>query len=252
MQRVSRDTTPDLPIAEHQPAIDLLHRLLPPHESRLFALPRAGSDGLREWWTTLEGQPQPYSSLDEKSQAALLEKYQGTLGDLHTLGDTLRQQGRADEAGLLEHLPRTPDTRHLYSLNGTPLITHWHAGLSGLPPLVVPPAAPAAAAALAGPPARRWWPWLLALLALLALLLAAWWWWTHRTLPVAEPLDPPAAAPVAPPPPEPVVPPAPEPVAPVAPEPVAPEPVAPQPVAPEPPPPPAPKPAPPKPARPAP
>ncbi|CAM5204041.1 hypothetical protein CDEN61S_00880 [Castellaniella denitrificans] len=220
MQRVCRDAPPGLPIAEHQPAIDLLHGLLPPHESRLFALPRAGADGLREWWTTQEGQPQPYSGLDEKSQATLLEKYQGTLSDLLKLGDTLRQQGRTGEADLLENLPRTPDTRHLYSLNGTPLITHWHAGLSGLAPAVAPLAVPADTTALTTTGPTRRWLWLLALLALLALLLAAWWWWTHRTPPVSEPISPPVATPVAPPPPEPAASATPEPVVPPVSEPV--------------------------------
>ena len=194
MQRVCRDTSTDLPVSRHQPTVDLLQKLLLPHDNQLFALPREGADKVLEWWTSLEGQPQPYNGLDEKSQATLLDACQRTLGDLHRLGDTLRRQGKTSEADLLEQLPRTPNTQHLYSLNGSPLLTHWYSDQPDVHPPVSPPPP------VTPPPAQKQtqrplWLWLLALLALLALLLALWWWTHHPVAAVQDPVAPPAAAP---------------------------------------------------------
>ncbi|MGE8313989.1 MAG: hypothetical protein ACN6OO_00885, partial [Pseudomonas putida] len=70
MQRVTRDTSPakdDLRVLEQAMAIIVRH--FPPSIAHLFATPRNGKDGLREWWSELQGQPHRYHDLGAEQQA---------------------------------------------------------------------------------------------------------------------------------------------------------------------------------------
>lgn len=224
MQRVIRDTSPsqdDPGLLEQGTA--LIARHFPPSVAQLFAIPRTGKDGVREWWSELQGQPQPFSSLNKDQQAALLAVYEQRQGALRQLTGELRGRGQEADAQMLEKLIGAPRLEHLYSINGQPLVTRWTEPLPSPPPPppppVVEPVAPAAAPVVA--PRRVFWLpwWLLALLALLLLALLLWWawpWlmrWFNPEPPVQPVVEPPAVtAPAPEPEPEPVLVPEPEPV----------------------------------------
>ena len=233
MQRVIRDAhaAPDGTSALQSKAA-LIHKHLPPVAASLFAIPRAGADGVLEWWTELGGQPTPYADLDKDSQRRLLQTYQQRQDALGQLADELKKREQPDAANQLETLIGEPTLGDLYSLNGEPLVIRWDAPR---PPKAVPP--PVVAPVPIVPPVAASKGWrlaalLLGLLLLLLLLLALWAWWFWRPVPVAEPVAPaaivePAAVapsmpepePIAQPEPEPI--PEPEPAPPPKPEPVA-------------------------------
>lgn len=178
MQRVTRDTSPakdDLRALEEAMAIIVRH--FPPSIAHLFATPRNGKDGLREWWSDLQGQPHRYHDLGAEQQTALLRLYDERQEAVRQLVGKLEGLGQANEAALLRKLIGPANLDNLYSVNGQPLVVRWVEPAPVKPASVpVPPPAPVAR--------RRWiWlPWfLLPLLGLLLLLLALAWWfgWPH-------------------------------------------------------------------------
>ncbi|WP_047934872.1 hypothetical protein [Pseudomonas putida] len=168
MQRVTRDTSPakdDLRALEEAMAIIVRH--FPPSIAHLFATPRTGKDGLREWWSDLQGQPHRYHDLGAEQQAALLRLYDERQEAVRQLVGKLEGLGQANEAALLRKLIGPANLDNLYSVNGQPLVVRW------VEPAPVKPA----------PVARRRWIWLpwflLPLLGLLLLALAWWFGWPH-------------------------------------------------------------------------
>lgn len=187
MQRVIRDPHgSDAGLAELDAKVALIKKHFPPTVASLFATARKGSDGTLEWWTGLSGQPMRYHDLDERQQAALLEKYQQRQQALGQLADALRSRGEPQAATQLASLIGPPDLSRLYSCNGDPLVVRW----SDPPPKVAP--APVIPARPVVPLARkrRLWPWLLGLL-LLGLLFALWFWrglwWGYVSAPKMQP-----------------------------------------------------------------
>jgi len=190
MQRVIRDPRPlqDDPALLEQ-ATALIARHFPPSVAQLFAIPRSGQDGTREWWTELQGQPQRYYDLSAEQQAALLDVHAQRQDALQQLVNELRGRGQAQDAALLQRLVAPPKLDDLYSVNGQPLVIRW----SEPPPAPLP--APAVAPAPVIPPRRWiWLPWfLLPLLGLLLLALALWlaWPWLLRWFEPGAPLPEP-------------------------------------------------------------
>ncbi|UVL78730.1 VWA domain-containing protein [Pseudomonas putida] len=177
MQRVTRDTSPakdDLRVLEQAMAIIVRH--FPPSIAHLFATPRNGKDGLREWWSELQGQPHRYHDLGAEQQAALLRLYDERQEAVHQLVSKLESLGQANDAALLRKLIGPADLNNLYSINGQPLVVRWAepAPVKPLPASVPPRPVPVVR--------RRWvWlPWfLLPLLGLLLLALALWFGWPY-------------------------------------------------------------------------
>lgn len=230
MQRVTRDAGPDHSgLADLVQTVAIISKHFPPSVAQLYARPRAGNDGVREWWTELEGQPRLYRELNAEQQSALLGVYEQRQDAIGQLAAELEQRGQTGDASALRRLIGPANLDNLYSVNGYPLLVRWDT------PVVVatppPPVAPAAK------PRRRWifWlPWfLLPLLALLAILAALWFgcpylrqWFGQTPQPnaVEQPvissetaITPAPELPLPTPEPEPV--PEPEPEPPVAPEP---------------------------------
>ncbi|OLS59997.1 VWA domain-containing protein [Pseudomonas putida] len=232
MQRVIRDTSPsqdDPGLLEQGTA--LITRYFPPSVAHLFAIPRTGQDGTREWWSELQGQPQRYLDLNQEQQAALLGVYEQRQGALRQLVGELRGRGLEQEAAQVQRQIGPPKLENLYSVNGQPLVTRWSEPPPPPPP--VPPVAEVPPPAPVVPPRRVFWlPWfllpLLALLLLALLLWLAWPWlmrWLHPEAPVPPVVEPPAVSAPAPEPvPEPVLEPKPEPVPEPVPAPVKPDP----------------------------
>ncbi|MFJ4385025.1 hypothetical protein ACIP02_11835 [Pseudomonas sp. NPDC089408] len=180
MQRVTRDTSPakdDLRALEAAMAIIVRH--FPPSIAHLFATPRTGKDGLREWWSDLQGQPHRYHDLGAEQQAALLRLYDERQDAVRQLVGKLESLGQANEAALLRKLIGPADLNNLYSVNGQPLVVRWAEPAAAKPaPAPLPPPVPPRAPVLR----RRWiWlPWfLLPLLGLLLLALALWFGWPY-------------------------------------------------------------------------
>lgn len=191
MQRVLRDTSPttDDPRALEQ-AMAIIVRHFPPSVAHVFATPRTGQGGVREWWTELQGQPQRFHDLGEDQQQALLQLYEQRQESVRQLISELQGRGQKADAQVLRRLLGPANLDHLYSVNGYPLVVRWSEPPVKTTP-IAPPAPPVAPAApVAATPRRRRWiflPWLL--LPLLLLLLAlAWWfgwpyvqhWWVNR------------------------------------------------------------------------
>ncbi|MGV2835171.1 hypothetical protein, partial [Pseudomonas shirazensis] len=176
MQRVTRDTRPaqdDPRVLEQAMAIIVRH--FPASIANLYATPRTGQDGVREWWSPLEGQPQRYHDLTSEQQTTLLRVYEQRQDALRQLVGELKERGQEQEASVLRALIGPANLEHLYSVNGDPLLVRW------AQPAPVKPA-PVAAAPVPAPPPRRWiWlPWfLLPLLGLLLLALALWFGWPY-------------------------------------------------------------------------
>jgi len=176
MQRVTRDTRPaqdDPRVLEQAMAIIVRH--FPASIAHLYATPRTGQDGVREWWSPLEGQPQRYHDLTGEQQATLLRVYDQRQDALRQLVGELKERGQEQEASVLRALIGPANLEHLYSVNGEPLLVRW------AQPAPVKPA-PVAAAPVPAPRLRRWiWlPWfLLPLLGLLLLALALWFGWPY-------------------------------------------------------------------------
>ncbi|MDN7143989.1 hypothetical protein KC131_25425 [Pseudomonas sp. JQ170] len=175
MQRVTRDAGPDHDgLAALVQTVAIITKHFPPSVAQLFALPRAGKDGAREWWTALEGQPRLYGELGAEQQAALLSLYEQRQDALRQLASELESRGQASDASALRRLIGPADLNNLYSVNGYPLLVRW-----GEPAAVAPPPAPRPVARTR----RRTWIWLpwflLPLLALLALLAALWFGWPY-------------------------------------------------------------------------
>ncbi|MBA1324041.1 vWA domain-containing protein [Pseudomonas plecoglossicida] len=176
MQRVTRDTRPaqdDPRVLEQAMAIIVRH--FPASIAHLYATPRTGQDGVREWWSPLEGQPQRYHGLTGEQQATLLRVYDQRQDALRQLVGELKERGQEQEASVLLALIGPANLEHLYSVNGEPLLVRW------AQPAPVKPA-PVAAAPVPAPRPRRWiWlPWfLLPLLGLLLLALALWFGWPY-------------------------------------------------------------------------
>ncbi|HEN8800123.1 TPA: hypothetical protein U8251_002720 [Pseudomonas putida] len=176
MQRVTRDTSPasnDLRVLEQAMAIIVRH--FPPSIAHQFATPRDGKDGLREWWSELQGQPHRYHDLEAEQQAALLRFYDERQDAVRQLVGKLQSLGQTNEAALLEKLIRPADLNNLYSVNGQPLVVRW-----AEPAPVTPATAPLPAPAPVVRRRRVWLPWfLLPLLGLLWLALALWLGWPY-------------------------------------------------------------------------
>lgn len=176
MQRVTRDTRPaqdDPRVLEQAMAIIVRH--FPASIAHLYATPRTGQDGVREWWSPLEGQPQRYHDLTGEQQTTLLRVYDQRQDALRQLVGELKERGQEQEASVLRALIGPANLEHLYSVNGEPLLVRW------AQPAPVKPA-PVAAAPVPAPRPRRWiWlPWfLLPLLGLLLLALALWFGWPY-------------------------------------------------------------------------
>lgn len=186
MQRVIRDTlaSQDAAAALEQ-RVATIRKHFPPSIAHLYAIPRQGRDGVLEWWSELEGQPQPYAALGKDQQAALLQRFGERQAAVGQLASELHQRGQPEVAQALQNLIGSPDLNNLYSVNGEPLIVRW-----GQPEPVIPAPAPPPPPVEAPPPPppppqpkpapvvvmverRRWrlWPWLL-----LALLLGLLYW----------------------------------------------------------------------------
>lgn len=274
MQRVILDSVgPSSAYQQHQHALNVLKRQDEPL-THLFSTYQADGSETTAWWTGMQGQAVPKSSLSAAQQQALDARYQQSLDRIEVLSRQLQEQGATQDAQALQALLKDVSAKGaVYSVGGKPLLLmsenpalspeplfeSYQKRVSPLPP--VSSAVPAAAAVGAGAAATtvatskgRPWLWFLlaALLALLLALFLSWWfkwppgWWDKDVVPV----EPPAVVKPDPVVEEPVVPPAPppeEPVTPVPepePEPVNVEPV-PEPVVEEPPaPPPAPEPPP--------
>ncbi|WP_442111316.1 VWA domain-containing protein [Pseudomonas sp. NUPR-001] len=176
MQRVTRDAGPDHSgLADLVQTIAIITKHFPPSVAQLYAVPRSGKDGVREWWTELEGQPRLYRELNADQQAGLLNVYEQRQDAIRQLAAELEQRGLSGEALNLRRLIGPANLDNLYSVNGQPLLVRW-----GEP--VVAPAPPPAPPPPVAPVRRRWiWlPWfLLPLLALLALLAALWFGWPY-------------------------------------------------------------------------
>lgn len=177
MQRVTRDTRPaqDDPQALEQ-AMAIIVRHFPTSIAHLFATPRTGQDGVREWWSALQGQPRRYHELGADQQTALLRVYEQRQDALRQLVDELHARGQTQDAAVLRKLIGPANLEHLYSVNGDPLVVRWaEPAPPPTPPVSPPPPAPAVRP-------RRWiWlPWfLLPLLGLLLLALALWFGWPY-------------------------------------------------------------------------
>lgn len=222
MQRIALDAAASgTDRSSSEGRLSLLERYCSPVVAELYAAPRAGKDGVTEWWSVRGGQPLRYAQLDPDQQAALMDKYRQRLADIEQTAAALAAKGEAQPAAELRRfLIDKPDPGSLYSIDQTPVLTNWDTQTPS-PPVV----APVVAAPLAAAPARRWLLPLLAFLLLLLLLAALLWWHLRKSEPAV-----PVQAPV------PEVP-APPPVQEPAPEPPKPEPEPPQPPPPEPPPP---------------
>lgn len=183
MQRVLRDTQASQDAATVlEQRVALIRQYFPPSIAHLYAIPRQGRDGVLEWWSELEGQPQPYAALGADQRAALLQRYEERQAAVGELARELGQRGQSANATALNTLIGTPDLANLYSVNGEPLVIRW-----GQPaPVVAPPPPPPPPVAAPTPPPRpapaprvverrpiRLWPWLLFGL-LLALLIWLW------------------------------------------------------------------------------
>lgn len=175
MQRVIRDATPtrsDLTGLVETVAIITKH--FPPSIAQLYAIPRDGSNGAREWWTELTGQPQPFRELNAEQQASVLNGYEQRQDAIRQLAAELQQRGQTHDASALQRLIGPPDLDTLYSVNGHPLLVRWGEPFTAA--TSVPAPIPVAKVR------RRWiWlPWLLLpLLGLLALLAALWFGWPY-------------------------------------------------------------------------
>ncbi|MFK4232326.1 VWA domain-containing protein [Pseudomonas guariconensis] len=179
MQRVTRDTSPaqdDPKPLEHAMAIIVRH--FPPSIAHLFATPRTGQGGVREWWSELEGQPRRFHELDADQQQALLALYEQRQDAVRQLIGELQGRGQHEEATVLQRLIGPANVDNLYSINGYPLVVRWGQPVPPSATAPVPPPPPPAPV----PVRRRWiWlPWLLLpLLGLLLLALALWFGWPY-------------------------------------------------------------------------
>ncbi|MBK4993690.1 VWA domain-containing protein [Pseudomonas sp. S37] len=194
MQRVNRDThaSQDAASALEQ-RVALIRQHFPPGIAHLYATPRQGRDGVLEWWSELEGQPNLYATLGREQQAALLKRYEERQAAVGQLADELQRRGQAPAAEALRTLVGPPDLANLYSINGEPLVIRWGQPTPVAPPPPPPPPPPKVASIKPKPapaPVRtrtvvtverrplRLWPWLL--FGLLLLLL----YWLYSSWPV--------------------------------------------------------------------
>ncbi|MFJ4385024.1 hypothetical protein ACIP02_11830 [Pseudomonas sp. NPDC089408] len=138
MQRVNRDTyaSEDAASALEQ-RVALIRQHFPPGIAHLYAIPRQGRDGVLEWWSELEGQPNLYATLGREQQAALLKRYEERQAAVGQLADELQRRGQGPAAAALRTLVGPPDLANLYSVNGEPLVIRW-----GQPTPVAPPPPP--------------------------------------------------------------------------------------------------------------
>jgi hypothetical protein len=178
MQRIARDTATDAGgLNDYSVPIALIHRYFPPSVAALYATPRAGSDGVLQWWTSLPGQPLLFTELDAQQQQALLERYHERQARVGDLADELSRQGLAEDAAALRALIGSPELGRLYSVNGEPVVIQWVQP----PPVpvvsaLIPAAAPVVPQVALAPNASRWWRyWPAVLLLALLLLLLLWW-----------------------------------------------------------------------------
>ncbi|MFK3816281.1 hypothetical protein ACI2KG_06685 [Pseudomonas sp. NPDC089407] len=193
MQRVNRDTyaSQDAASALEQ-RVALIRQHFPPGIAHLYAIPRQGRDGVLEWWSELEGQPNLYATLGREQQAALLKRYEERQAAVGQLADELQRRGQGPAAAALRTLVGPPDLANLYSVNGEPLVIRWGQPTPVAPP--PPPPPPPKVAPVKPKPAPapvktrtmvtverrrlRLWPWLL--FGLLLLLL----YWLYSSWPV--------------------------------------------------------------------
>ena len=196
MQRIALDAAASgTDRSSSEGRLSLLERYCSPVVAELFAAPRAGKDGVTEWWSVRGGQPLRYAQLDPDQQAALMDKYRQRLADIEQTAAALAAKGEAQPAAELRRfLIDKPDPGSLYSIDQTPVLTNWDTQTPS-PPVV----APVVAAPLAAAPARRWLLPLLAFLLLLLLLAALLWWHLRKSEP-AVPVQAPVPEVPAPPP----------------------------------------------------
>ena len=187
MQRISRPGDVTLNGKELLAKVEIIQRHFPPSIAHLFALPKERAGSL-EWWTELQGQPVAFKDLSTQEQQKLLQRVSQRLDAVQQLSNKLAALGQTQEAQALQSLVGKPETAHLWSVHGEPLITSWGQTTPAAPAVAPPPAvAPATAspavAAVAAPERKRraWWLWLLPLLLLL--LLGLWYlFWSGKLL----------------------------------------------------------------------
>lgn len=191
MQRVNRDTyaSQDAASALEQ-RVALIRQHFPPGIAHLYAIPRQGRDGVLEWWSELEGQPNLYATLGREQQAALLKRYEERQAAVGQLADELQRRGQGPAAAALRTLVGPPDLANLYSINGEPLVIRWGQPTPVAPPPPPPPKVAPVKPKPASAPVKtrtmvtverrrlRLWPWLL--FGLLLLLL----YWLYSSWPV--------------------------------------------------------------------
>ena len=187
---------PEQLLSAHGRLTALIKRHLSPVTASLLAKPviLPDSDDI-EWYSDLQGQPQPLNSLPEKEQQQARQLLDDRLTSLANLAGELPKLD--PEAGELQDLLRNalyfPGNEAVYIVNGQPVITFWgfrsidvpaYSPLANIAPAhsATAAAAPASSELNSHPRSTRLLPWLggLMLLTLLGLLL--WFWLAEQNI----------------------------------------------------------------------
>lgn len=96
-----------------------------PYE-HFFAKPRdVSSEKSIDWYTELNGDAVPLSSLPEDRYAEVMERFHAMVGELNNYALSLRQNGERSGADLIKNALNIPDESYLYLVDDTLVVTCW-------------------------------------------------------------------------------------------------------------------------------
>ncbi|XOT97459.1 hypothetical protein ACMTAU_09030, partial [Alcaligenes pakistanensis] len=123
MQRIILDPVgPSSAYQQHQHALNLLKRQDEPL-THLFSTYQADGSDTTAWWTGMQGQAVPKSSLSAGQQQALDARYQQSLDRIEALSRQLQEQGATQDAQALQALLNDVSAKGaIYSVGGKPLL----------------------------------------------------------------------------------------------------------------------------------
>ena len=122
------DRQDEKPFAQYQRLVTLVKKHLSPVTASVFAQPVLQDDSdYVEWYSELQGQPEPLLSLPESQQLKVKELLTDRLSSITKLAEQLPQlePGSADFQDNLQKAARFPENKLIYVINDQPVIIFW-------------------------------------------------------------------------------------------------------------------------------
>ena len=125
---LSADRQDEKPFNQYQRLVTLVRKHLSPVTASVFAQPILQDDrDYVEWYSDLQGQPEPLLSLPENQQLKAKELLTNRLDSVSKLAEQLPQlePGSTDSQTILQKAVQYPGDKAVYVINGQPVIIFW-------------------------------------------------------------------------------------------------------------------------------